>query len=136
LPLVGIATWLLARQLAVARQLAGEELGQQRIPDYETALGIFWRELYPQGGETLYCGEAFESDSGGRVRGEIARAMLFRHQTHGLAIFTRLNTSLKRWNRADLPSAEGHRRNDSIELLQGNRNPFIEAPRLAERPWF
>ncbi len=33
----------------------------QRIPDYETARKIFWKELYSKGGKTLYCGKKLES---------------------------------------------------------------------------
>jgi deoxyribonuclease-1 len=40
--------------------------GQTRIPDYETARGIFWYQLYDRGGETLYCGRPFR---GGERRG-------------------------------------------------------------------
>ncbi len=29
------------------------------IPDYDTARPIFWSKLYPNGGETLYCGQKF-----------------------------------------------------------------------------
>lgn len=34
---------------------------QQRIPDYEEARALFWGELYPRGGKTLYCGQAFST---------------------------------------------------------------------------
>jgi deoxyribonuclease-1 len=37
------------------------EAGQTRIPDYETARGLFWYELYGGGGETLYCGRPFRA---------------------------------------------------------------------------
>jgi deoxyribonuclease-1 len=32
---------------------------QTRIPNYEQARDIFWHQLYPNGGTTLYCGETF-----------------------------------------------------------------------------
>lgn len=32
---------------------------QTGIPDYEHAREIFWSELYPKGGKTLYCGTSF-----------------------------------------------------------------------------
>lgn len=38
---------------------------QQRIPDYDAARGLFWRSLYSQGGETLYCGEQFGNNRRG-----------------------------------------------------------------------
>lgn len=34
---------------------AGGESGQTRIEDYEQARKLFWRHLYNEGGETLYC---------------------------------------------------------------------------------
>ena len=37
---------------------------QTQIPSYETARRIFWSELYPDGGWTLYCGARFN----GRAR--------------------------------------------------------------------
>ena len=35
------------------------------IPDYDTARSLFWSQIYPDGGETLYCGVKF-----GRHRGK------------------------------------------------------------------
>jgi len=37
------------------------------------------------------------------------------------------------WNRQDPPDAAERRRNDLIETFQGNRNPYIDDPSLAER---
>jgi deoxyribonuclease-1 len=48
--------------LAVAFSLLAE---QRRIPDYDAARSLFWRSLYNQGGETLYCGEKFGDDRRG-----------------------------------------------------------------------
>ncbi len=33
-------------------------------PDYDTARPLFWSKLYPQGGETLYCGTKFSGRRG------------------------------------------------------------------------
>ncbi len=30
-----------------------------RLKDYDTARKVFWKKVYPQGGETLYCGRPF-----------------------------------------------------------------------------
>ncbi|MDD5627640.1 MAG: endonuclease, partial [Elusimicrobia bacterium] len=38
-----------------------------------------------------------------------------------------------RWNREHPPTAEERQRNDRVEKYQGNRNPFIDDPSLAER---
>ena len=37
------------------------------------------------------------------------------------------------WNRRDPPDAAERRRNDLVESFQGNRNPFIDDPSLADR---
>lgn len=34
---------------------------QERIPDYEEARRLFWKQLYTRGGKTLYCGWTFSS---------------------------------------------------------------------------
>lgn len=39
------------------------------------------------------------------------------------------------WHRADQPSATEIARNNGVEALQGNRNPFIDYPELAEYLW-
>ena len=39
------------------------------------------------------------------------------------------------WHRADQPSAKEIARNNGVEALQGNRNPFIDYPDLAEYLW-
>ncbi|MBQ2540118.1 MAG: endonuclease [Paludibacteraceae bacterium] len=39
------------------------------------------------------------------------------------------------WHRADPPSAKEIARNNGVEALQGNRNPFIDYPDLAEYLW-
>lgn len=70
------------------------------------------------------------------MRGEIARAMLYMHDTYGLKIYRRLGRLLKQWNRDDPPSAEEERRNDIIEKLQGTRNRFIDNPKVANDLWF
>lgn len=57
------AGWLLSTTCLCAVFLWSNfaEAGQTRIPDYETARGIFWYELYDRGGETLYCGRPFRA---------------------------------------------------------------------------
>jgi deoxyribonuclease-1 len=38
----------------------------------------------------------------------------------------------KVWNKIDPPSKQEKMRNNTIEKLQGNRNPFIDKPTLAD----
>jgi deoxyribonuclease-1 len=61
------------------------------------------------------------------VRGEIARSMLYMERHHGLPLHRRTKALMQRWHREDPPSDEERRRNDRIERLQGNRNPFIDS---------
>jgi deoxyribonuclease-1 len=61
-----------------------------------------------------------------KVRGDIARAMLYMADTYDLKLFRRQRELLERWHRADPPDAEERRRNRIIRRLQGRGNPWIE----------
>ena len=192
--------------------------GSAQIVDYNDARSILWRSLYRDGGNTLYCGQLFDSqrrngfnvehvfpmswvtnslDCGTRnqcrsrsstfnkieadmhnlypsrsdvnqarssfafgvingeqrdfgkdcdfevneqqriaepspkVRGEVARAMFYmayQYRQFGLELFTKQQRLLLQWHQADPPSEQERARNDKIEELQGNRNPFIDDP--------
>ena len=189
---------------------------------YQQARAVFWRNLYPRDGETLYCRQAFETeqrqginvehvfpmawvtkalDCGTRdrcrarsstfnvieadlhnlfpartdvnkdrgafrfgevagerraygqqcdfeidrraravepppvSRGDVARAMFYmayQYREQNLIIFKKQAQLLFRWHQADPPSPAERRRNDIIEKLQGNRNPFIDTPELLD----
>jgi len=69
-------------------------------------------------------------------RGDVARAMFYmadRYKSQGLVLFKKQALLLEKWHKADPPSDEERRRNNVIEALQGNRNPFIDAPAQAHR---
>ncbi len=51
-------------------------------------------------------------------------------EEYGLALPEDLGL-LKSWSRADPPSEQEISRNDVIEKVQGNRNPFIYRPERA-----
>lgn len=61
------------------------------------------------------------------AKGNIARSLLYMREKYGLALSENLEL-LKAWSRADPPSEQEINRNDVIEKLQGNRNPFIDQP--------
>lgn len=76
-------------------------------------------------------------------KGNVARALLyFVVRYHDKSIKQGLDYKsfwvntvplLLQWNRQDPPDAAERRRNDLVEGFQGNRNPFIDYPELAER---
>jgi len=81
----------------------------------------------------------FEVDEGRRrveprpaVRGDIARAMFYMSDHYGLEVYPRQRRTLLRWHEQDPPSGEERRRNDVIERLQGNRNPYVDNPAVLE----
>lgn len=203
---------------ALLLMAAGCFAAPNAIEDYEQARPVFWSQLYPQGGTTLYCGLRFDGgyqralniehvfpmgwvtrslDCGTRkqcrqrsrqfnrieadlhnlfparrdindargsfrfgmvpgevrrfgdcdfevdqrqrqveprpaARGEIARAMLYMQRRYGLKIYRRQGQMLLEWHFADPPSDHERWRNDQIEKIQGNRNPFIDDPGLAK----
>lgn len=77
------------------------------------------------------------------AKGDVARALLYfvvryydRDIRHGMdyaSFWTKNVPMLLRWNRQDPPDEEERRRNDLIERYQGNRNPFVDDPSLADR---
>ena len=77
--------------------------------------------------------------SGGMVeprpvaRGNVARALLYMHLKYGVEIDPATMKVIKHWNREDPPSKQEKIRNDRIEALQGQRNPYIDNPSLADR---
>jgi len=77
------------------------------------------------------------------VKGNVARAMFYfivrysdRNIRQGMnysEFWTANVRMLLEWNRQDPPDAAERRRNALVEEFQGNRNPFIDEPELAER---
>jgi len=77
------------------------------------------------------------------VKGNAARAILYfvvryndRNIRQGMdynAFWTKNVPMLLEWNRQDPPDANERRRNSAVEDFQGNRNPFIDNPELADK---
>ena len=66
-----------------------------------------------------------------QARGAIARAMFYMEKQYKpLVLFEKQADILLKWHLKDPPSKEELWRNDKIEKLQGNRNPFIDKPEL------
>lgn len=99
------------------------------------------RPEYSNNGGAKMGGGVFEPPDA--AKGRIARAVLYfftRYNDHGITrgdfsanFFDNRLEMFLRWNREHPPTAEEKQRNDRIEQFQGNRNPFIDDPTLADR---
>lgn len=67
------------------------------------------------------------------ARGNIARSIFYMHDIYGIPLEEDLLQKLKEWNRLDPPSNHEFQRNNKIEKIQGNRNPYIDNPEKAEK---
>lgn len=90
-----------------------------------------------EGDESRYVDCDFESRSRmieprDIAKGNIARSLLYMHAEYNLPLAEDMEL-LKSWSRADPPSEQEISRNNTIEQLQGNRNPFIDEPELVNR---
>lgn len=60
------------------------------------------------------------------VRGDVARVTFYVAATYGVPLHAELYRTLVRWHLADPPDAAERRRNDLVEAIQGNRNPYVD----------
>jgi deoxyribonuclease-1 len=66
------------------------------------------------------------------VKGDIARVIFYMSVRWGLEISDGEESVLRRWHNGDPVQMHELAKNDVIESLQGNRNPFIDCPELVE----
>lgn len=76
-------------------------------------------------------GSVFESRP--QHRGNVARAKFYFAIRYGKKIGSAEENVLREWNAQDPVDDNERKRNDSIENLQHNRNPFIDKPEFIER---
>ena len=67
------------------------------------------------------------------ARGNIARSIFYMHTQYGVPVEKKMLDELKRWNRLDPPSNQEMLRNNLIEEIQGNRNPYVDNPTMVEQ---
>ncbi len=67
------------------------------------------------------------------IKGDAARAHFYMSYLYKLPLQEKLEDSLRKWHFEDPPDEWELKRNDMIEVIQGNRNPFIDQPELVER---
>ncbi|MFA6236217.1 MAG: endonuclease [Bacteriovorax sp.] len=65
-------------------------------------------------------------------KGNVARAMFYFSVRYKLALSNEHQTFLRKWSEQDPVDDAEMARNDEIEKLQGDRNPFIDFPNLAQ----
>lgn len=66
-------------------------------------------------------------------KGNVARALFYFSVRYKMKIHPEQERTIKEWNIQDPVDAEERERNDGIYAVQGNRNPFIDFPELADR---
>lgn len=66
-------------------------------------------------------------------RGNVARAIFYFATRYKMKVGGAQEETLKKWNHEDPVDAEEMKRNDMIENVQGNRNPYIDYPELIDR---
>ncbi len=76
-----------------------------------------------QGGHTFFEPPTFH-------KGNVARALFYFSVRYKMSINPSQEAFLRQWNEIDPVDQEEINRNDAIEKLQGNRNPFIDNPEL------
>jgi deoxyribonuclease-1 len=60
------------------------------------------------------------------ARGNVARALLYMHDTYGVPVDPAMLRMLRAWHEEDPPSRQERLRNDAIQKLQGPRNAWID----------
>jgi deoxyribonuclease I len=91
---------------------------------------VQWSEMGSRYGERADGTRCFEPRD--IVKGDVARSMLYFSVRYGKAIDEIEESDFRLWHLEDLPTEQELARNNSIDQFQGNRNPFIDIPELAE----
>lgn len=66
-------------------------------------------------------------------RGDVARAMFYFSVRYALPLDSAQETALRAWHCQDPPDDVERDRNDGIDAVQHNRNPFIDRPDFVDR---
>jgi deoxyribonuclease-1 len=90
----------------------------------------------------LQCGYSQIDNTGGGLphfeppvvhKGNVARALFYFAVRYGMSIDPEEETNLRAWNQMDPPDDFEMQRNNAIESIQGNRNPFIDHPEYVDQ---
>lgn len=85
--------------------------------------------------EYRFCSEKSKPQLSPRpgVRGDIARAYFYMSRQYKFGLAKDLEDRLRQWHLEDPPDTWEEERNSLIEIVQGNRNPYIDHPESVER---
>lgn len=92
--------------------------------------GMVQHATWEEGG-SRFDGDTFEVRP--VQRGNTARAKFYFAVRYGKQIPANEEAALREWHRADPPDAGERARNDRIENLQHNRNPFVDHPEFVDQ---
>lgn len=95
--------------------------GQREFERYFDVLPVFWGEIYPQGGETLYCGQSFGRNKGRRINVEHVYPMSWVMKEEGCHNRDQCRTSSPRFNRIE---ADMHNLYPSRKDINKRRGSF------------
>ncbi len=82
-------------------------------------------------GGSMFDGHVFEVRK--QHRGNVARAMFYFSTVYNMAIDPAQESTLRQWHKDDPVDANEIARNDAIEALQHNRNPYIDHPEYVDQ---
>ena len=103
--------------------------------------GNFWFGEIDKQKEALKCGQSKFGSWNGRGqffeppaahKGNVARAIMYFSVRYQMPIERAQEELMKKWSKADPVDAAERERNDQIQKIQGNRNPFVDFPELVE----
>jgi endonuclease I len=111
------------------------------LPETARELSVKVNGSLAAAGEGTPSGSFRDENSGGVTvfeprddhKGDVARAMFYMSVRYWMAIPDDMEDDLRTWHVADPAGDDETTRNDKIEGIQGNRNPFVDFSDLAER---
>lgn len=104
--------------------------GQQLFKEYFEALPLFWQRIYPQGGETLYCGEKFGAYHGRSINIEHVFPMAWVLRDQGCRSRKLCRESSPRFNQIE---ADMHNLYPALAAINKARSSFPFAIIAGER---
>ena len=111
--------------------VANSTRGSYKFSQFQiSGVPLFECEASKKGYITRTGDDGFEPPA--QHKGNVARALFYMAVRYDLRISADEEFFLRQWNIMDPVDEEEIRRNDKIEEIQGNRNPFIDDPELAE----